>query len=472
MKLNVKLRVMLAIQFVFAIISAVSLFAGNAAATGITLAVVGGMYNTDMAAYRALLAKEMEYAAVQIPFWSDFMGFIGSADKPYPISVNVGSGRTKLLKPTGKPIEVLTNFEHEGGVTMDIPVAFSIGGQPQYGDTPVRGKEERRKLGYKTCAVNQVRKGVLIQDGRMSKQVLKKDAVQKELMQTAQRELLAYNHKWGAYQPYMAFLQRYSDNLTASAVDDGLGLTKYSHPNFFVAGDGQVAFSDTHATYEAAVAAKLAGLTDTASDHFSTKVIENMVYYASILRIQPVAFGKNGFYPIVINGAQAIQLFQDEKWLAANTHGAPRSEELNRLFTGILVGVYRNAMIYVDNSAPGVKINGDDGFTAAASTTGTTAGVQYGNVDFIDNPLDTSDKKLAILFGASSVVCGYASPLGFDQETWDYANNKSEASNMIIGFERSDIYDRDGFFGTSGNFKENTSSLVCATYSPSAPEWV
>ena len=425
-----------------------------------------GLYTSDMKAYRALLAKKMEMAAwVELPMWNDFIGFIGNEDGRYPKSVSLGSSETKRLKPTGKPIEVLTNFMHEGSATMDIPVLNPLTEKPIYGDKQLLGTEETRKITYKTATINQVRKGVKLRDGRMSEQYLKKPEVQRDLMTGAQADLSDFFRRWNGYQPYAAFHQRYAEHITAPVIDGGLGYTAQSHPNFFVAGytgtaTGQVTFSNTKATYETNVSTALATLTDTTSDYFSTNTIEAAAFHASKLKIRRVKVSgvNEPVYCMVISPAQAVQLMRDSKWLTGQYYAAERGDQ-NRLFTGILIGVYRGVAIFVDQNNPGCKISGDTDYDAARGT------VNYGNSNPYSDPIDASPRKLAILFGASAVVAGYASPLGFEQEVWDYKNKKTEGGQMIVGFERADIYDTDGYYGTAGNFKENTSSLVIATYS-------
>jgi hypothetical protein len=83
-----------------------------------------------------------------------------------------------------------------------------------------------------------------------------------------------------------------------------------------------------------------------------------------------------------------------------------------------------------------------------------------------------SDRKLAFLVGQSAIMCGMARSLTFASETWDYDNKKSEASATTVGYNRSDIYDNDELFSaTAGLFKECTSSLEIATFSPNSPTW-
>lgn len=428
-----------------------------------------GTYTTSMKAYRALLAKDMHKAAwTEVPLWSQFMGFIGSKGR-YPSSVSYGNSVENRPKPTGMPIEVLTNFEHEGGETMDIPVINPLTEEGVYGDKQLLGTEESNKITYKTARINQIRKGVLVTTGKMSEQRLKKPGVQKELMTNAKEQLQDWFVKWTGFQPYEAYYRRYSANLTASAAKGGPGVTAASHPNFYVAGYGKATWSATPATYETNVATALNALSDTAACHFSTKLIENAAALASRLKIQRFKFSGGNiagmFYAMVINPDQAVQLWSDEKFLAAATYALPRDKAFNPLYSGELAGIYRGVMLYIDVNNYGARISGDSGYDATRGT------VNYGNANPIKNPQDEANRKLSLLFGASGIAAGYAQQLSFESETWDYKAKKSEGGSMIVGFERADIYDTDGYYSTAGSFKENTSSLVIGSWSPFTLSW-
>jgi hypothetical protein len=314
----------------------------------------------------------------------------------------------------------------------------------------------------------------------MSKQILQSPAMVKQLMRRANEYLGDWFNRWNSYQPYLAFLEGYSENLTkAAATEGGLGKSKASHMNIYVAGSGRVAFSNTAATYEGAVAAALNGLTDTSSDWFSTDVIENMVYVASHNhRITPLTVNGKRLYPMVISDAASKQLQADEKWNKRMELAAERSLDNNPLFQGKIAGIYGGALLLIDETVPAAYINGDTEFTAARATLGTTAGVCYGTnnalgqADFMEQPVDPGDRKPAILFGKSAIGVGVANDLSFEEETWDFKQKIEIGADMIIGFQRSDILDNDSYFGKSGDKRhENVSSLLAFTYSPADASW-
>ncbi len=414
------------------------------------------MFNSDIRAYRKLLSADLKYAPFYgDSFWTRYMGFVGSKGN-YPQSVALGSSETKRLTATGKPIEVLTNFMDEPGDTMEIPLQNPLTDQPLY-DTQLLNNEEEPKLTYMTVHTHIFRKGVVLRDSKVSEQVLKKIA--KKLMGQSQANLKDYFRRLIGYQPYLALLEKYSANLTAAkAVSGGLGLTPVLHPNFFVAGTTKPTWSETPATYATNVANALATLTDTASKRMSAEMVKKMVREASLLKIRP-ATNINGtlLYDIVMSEAAAYDLSKDTEFQTAFNYAYMGAQDKSKLNYGQIDGtVFFNALIHVDQTIPDAKITGDTGFDSSKT-------VSFGNYNtYMANPISAGQRKLAILFGASAVGCGYAAPLSFEQENWDYKYKLTEGADMYIGFERADILDFDGKYGTAGYLKENASSLVVA----------
>jgi hypothetical protein len=171
-------------------------------------------------------------------------------------------------------------------------------------------------------------------------------------------------------------------------------------------------------------------------------------------------------YVWVINDSQAFQLYQDDEFQSMHTALITKDGEKSALFTGVIEAhLFQGALILVDMNAPGVWTSGETDYLSSRGT------VNYGNDNPLANPIMASDRKVALVLGASAVMGGHAQSLAFEKEDWDYKSKKSEASYTIVGYNRSDIYDHDGFHGTSGNFLENTSSLSITTFSPNVPTW-
>ena len=249
--------------------------------------------------------------------------------------------------------------------------------------------------------------------------------------------------------------------------------------NIYVAGNGRVTFSNTKATYEASVASALSGLTT--ANVFSTDIIESAVYVARHNhRLAPIKVDGVEIYPMLISDAAAKQLQADTKWTNRQLYAAERSLKTNSLFTGKVAGIYAGALIIIDETLPSayVTADGDPYYQTARATTGDANGVCYGQGDsdsdpnFMANPVDTGARKPWIIFGASAMGCGIANDIGLEEEDYDFKQKKEVAADMIIGFQRSDIFDTDGNFGVAGDLRyENVSSVVGFTYSPTNATW-
>ena len=479
---------MFLLKFILAIISIYFTVTGMQV-EGVSLAFLAGMYTSGMQTYRSLLDKRMQNVAWNLSFWNQFLGFVGGRKSMFDPVATFAQPDKFSLRATGKPIEVLQDFRHMGGIDMDIPIFYPLTGKGVSGSVVLEGKGERPKLGIMQVAINQQRHAYVAQDNKMSKQILQSPEMVKKLMRSGALYLGDWFQRWLAYQPYLAFLEGFSHNLTKTAITGGLGKTKRSHWNVYTAGgSGRVTTSLTAATYEASVAAAINALTNTSSCHFSTLVIENMVYVASHNhRIKPLNMAGMNLYPIVISDAQAKQLQNDTKWNDRMKYAAERSLNENPLFTGKLAGIYGGALIIIDETVPSAYTNthstnaaGTTMYYQAKSTvTGDTTGICHGpadtsgDYDFMNTPVDSGPIKPAILFGASALACGVASDISFAEETGDFGQKIEIGADMIIGMQCADILDKDGYFGAnSGSYRyENVSSLVCYTYSPSDASW-
>jgi hypothetical protein len=123
----------------------------------------------------------------------------------------------------------------------------------------------------------------------------------------------------------------------------------------------------------------------------------------------------------------------------------------------------------------GVRATADDAnitadtveYGPALTATQRSAGWPVGN--WI-NALDTSNKKCAILMGASALSVGVGERMALKEDVEDYENIKGLGVDTIQSVVRNDIYDQDGKVAglTAGDFYQNTSSMVLASYSKHA----
>jgi len=197
----------------------------------------------------------------------------------------------------------------------------------------------------------------------------------------------------------------------------------------------------------------------------NTQVIKNAVLLGGRHRLVATnVAGKAVKGIMVISDAQAAQLFDDDLFQRNAIALVTKEGEKSPFFSGE-VYIYMGVMIIVDMNNPGVWTSGDGSYVAARGT------INYGNDNPMDNPIMETDRKLALYFAASFLMVGHTVPLGFKNRSDDYDNVRGEASYTVVGYNRADRFDNDGFLGT-GHFIENTSSLAIGTYSPNTPSWV
>ena len=383
-----------------------------------------------------------------------------------------GLGDDGIPKFSGAPVEIFEDFVRNGQIDMRIPVKQRLTEMPIHGDKPLKGQEERQSITWRTVRINRTRKATSQPTG-MSRQTIKKIA--DKLIEEAEQTLRTYFGN--DYHPgnfILATVLGGSRDLLVPSALGGRAITSVSHPNFLVAGSGFVSYAGGRpgvAGYEASVEADVDGLSNTASDFFSVNLVKNAVIEAPRRRIGAIVFQSGfHFYPLFCSDAQWAQLQADpdfKEWMRR----LPEQLQKHPLANGAVAYVH-GAVIYPDLKMWGIRTNASD----AAVTAGTveygpaptaaerSSGVKFGN--WIKN-LDTNNRKVAILMGASALSVGVGERLAIKEDVEDYENVKGIGIDTIQSVVRNDIYDQDGQTGlTAGQFQENTSSMLIATYSP------
>jgi hypothetical protein len=380
---------------------------------------------------------------------------------------------------SGAPVETVDAFIQEGRTDMLIPIRAVLDGLPIFGDKALRGKEETAKYGFRPVKINRWRKGYTPPTG-YERQKIKQWA--RQAIFSGSNQLM----EW--YQNFMpscileAILAGYSQEIIAPVVNGGLGQARVSHPNFFVAGSGEVGYAGGRpgtSGYESAVATALDGLTNVASDKMTVAFIRNLVQEAPRKKIRPIVT-KNGFpfYPVWIKDAQWNQLRQDPEFVTLAQSLTITDMANSPLGNGAMCYI-DGAVIYVDNMLWCAYTNADDGNV-------TSGKVEYGPRPtaaeraaghFTGNAIstfDTGNKAVAILCGQSMLSLATGEEMSLKDDDEDYMNWQGLALDMIKSCVRNETYDTLGLISglSAGDFWENTSSLVGATYSPYALTYV
>ncbi len=408
--------------------------------------------------------------------WRNMLGFI---KKPKNIEVDF-PGNAAQPVPTGMPIEVMSDFISQGREDIIIPMKRVLTGAPTGGDSDPDEQLERIKVAYKRCEINAVGHGVNVKSGPMSSQRMK--IYKADLMKGGEMLTDWFSRYYVHFMIQLAIFEGKSQNLTAG-LESYPGMkskARMSHPNFYVAGTGKIAHDGESytsqpgvAAYETAIEAALNGLVAAPETAMSANLISLMKMSAIRERIPATlvkaSAGNVDFYPIVMSGAQWVQLRQDPTFREEQKLALPRGWD-HPAFTGA-AGHYDGCVLYVDDRLFGVQIDANN-----AVVKDTNGFIRYGyDIDPTTSNIFVAHNtplKLAVLFGPSFLGFGIGEKLRIAEEEKKFGRKHDVWADTINGCVRSDYFDEDNYDGTTtAQFLENTSSLVCATYSPHNFSW-
>lgn len=153
----------------------------------------------------------------------------------------------------------------------------------------------------------------------------------------------------------------------------------------------------------------------TAADKFNTDIIGKAKRIATTdpnAKIRPVMVNGGKYYVMIIDPWQARDLKNDAKWLEAQRNAAPRSND-NPIFTGAL-GMYDGVVIHENDQIHRTE-------TGASNT-------KVGH---------------ALFLGAQAAAFAEGSPAEWNEDDFDYHNQKGFAIGRIFGVKKS-AYKFDG----------------------------
>ena len=175
----------------------------------------------------AILNQDLRREAWYGTFWHHFVGEVKVINNP--------SGNPVVVETSDTPIARLNGFQGAGRDNMLIPFERDLTGDPVLGDTVAKGTGEDQSFYWSRCYINQVRKVVVAQAGKMSDLRARK----LKLIENAKPKLIKWFSKYLNQNIYRAIYEGVTTNLSASTAYDGLGLSKRYHPNMYV-NDGAV----------------------------------------------------------------------------------------------------------------------------------------------------------------------------------------------------------------------------------------
>jgi hypothetical protein len=392
------------------------------------------------------------------------MGYPGGKDEyGYPTSIPFGALRNRTVAPTGKVIEVLLDWFHQGGWDMDIPVLLPLVEKPRVGDQQAKGFGEDRRWVYRKGYFTQIRKVVKVTDGSYGDQAINPKLV-KRLLSRVKIDLEKYNKDLMLHSPYQAVYRGFDNNLidTPELPD----IVQVSHPNFFINGYGKVTYNSDNSVYETNIAALLQNLG--LGDEMTMKTLRAAQMAANELTIgypSITVMGKPIKGVCIMNDRQFAQLAEDPQFEKMHIALITKDGDKAPLFDGAYEAhLVEGTLILVDVNNPGILISGDTGYDA------TRGIINYGNDNPVKNPIHNSDIKCAIYLGASALLCANNKRLRMEDEVDDFGNIKETASITNRGYVRADNRNTDRRVAIA-DFKPNSSSLLVATYTPQGVSW-
>ena len=380
---------------------------------------------------------------------------------------------------TGAPIETVTAFIQKGRTDMLIPIRNRLTGRPTFGNKQLFGKGEAAAYGYRSVLINRSRKSYSPPTGMEEQKTRQYYA---SLIADADAQLSTWFNDYFPSAILASIFYGFSTDLIAPLDAGGRAVTPISHPNFFVAGVGEVGYSGGRpgtAGYEAAVEAAINGLAVSAIGGCSVQLIRNLIFEAPRKKIYPITT-KSGFpfYPIWLKDSAWQQLQADPEYQALTKSLHIAELDKHPLGNG-MVAYVAGAAIYTDfklwcartNQIDNTVKGGTVEYGPVPSAADRAEGFPFGDTM---SSFDTGEIAMGILAGQSMLSVGTGMRINYTDEDFDHGNVKEVAVEFIESVVRNETYDTLGLIAqkvaglAKGDFYENTGSLVFATRSPFA----
>jgi len=404
-------------------------------------------YSANVAILQQKTIKESWYNT----FWARWSGMT---------DISQDDNGNILTRPSGKPIEMFTDFIQKGRDNMLLPMRMNLTGSPVFGDTVVKGTGEDQDLDWLRLYVNQTRKAVMAQSGAMANEYVK----MYNMIEEAAPRLRDWLTKYDNQDVARCFYNGVGENLATGTSDDGKGLAKRLHPNFYYNDGGVLTTAGTagstklEANVDTGAASGLYGLTSDILEFLNPVMQERLIP-------QIVSEGGHPYWAGVISPEQNAVLFADAGFKAAN-QAAWTGLKTNDEQRGF-VGYYAGFALFQDLISIRSWNTTDQGFFGASTATA-----------FAKSVLPTDKNQNAIFFGNGAVGKGISrGKAKFTTELDDHENIKEIAVSVINGYNRADYFDEavDGetaAYGAANAFSKNnaseayhTSAIACTNQS-------
>ena len=347
-------------------------------------------------------------------------------------------------RPSGMPIEMFSDFIQQGRDNMLLPMRKRLVGDAVYGDAVLKGTGEDQDLDWLRMYVNQYRKAVMAKSGEMQNQFVKLY----NMTESAAPRLRDWLTQYENQEVPRCFYEGLSQNVSRGTNDDGTGVYKRLHPNYYVNSSGSLAELGTAGSTKTA-ANMTTGLGYTLLG-LSSAILQQLNPVMMAKRIDQIVSSKgHPYWAGIISPQQKIALLQDDDFQAANRaawQGAGTNAELQGL-----VGHYLGFSFYEDLISVRAYDDTSDSFF------GTTQATAFA-------PSTVTTNHNAIFFGNGAIGKGIAkNGTKFTTELDDHQNTEEVGLSVINGYNRADYFDDAVAGETAGGGAANAFSKGNAT---------
>jgi hypothetical protein len=378
-----------------------------------------------------------------------FAKFSGNVD------ISKDDNGNPMYQPSGKPIEILNQFISQGRDNMLIPFLKRLTGAPVMGDTVLKGTGEDQTMNWLRSYVNQTRKAVMKKSGSMSEQRQKVF----KLYEAAQPQLSEWVSQWENQAVFQAFYEGVSPNLSYGTNNDGLGLVKRYHPNWYMCTDttaGTIAaVAATEGTFASNAELDADIITGVTCDGAMTSALLRKLRVKCMQLRIPQIVTKSGykFWALVCHPQTLSKLWTDSAFQNAQREAWSTkmldSPELNGA-----VASYAGFCIYEDIIGIRQWHNTNVGVDGVTGTFFGTTNAQR----MEPTALATTYPYNSIVFGNSAIGKGVAEAVHFTDEVDDHKNTIEIGAAMINGYNRAD-------FVTEANATDSSGGAHTAVFS-------
>ncbi len=396
------------------------------------------------------LAAQMKYEVLKQTFWGKFAKFN-----------NIGQDVRKVHpgnepQPIMSPVVIQHELDRKMGDEIHVPMLRNLKALPKVGTSQMEGYEEKLNMNFARVPIDILRHAYDPQEGIMMTQTTKDYQLLERYNPILTRH---YARTSDLLQCTYALLKAYSYNILASNRFTGNAKIKaISHPNVFVAGQGQIQVSGANYPGTAGWETTLGTAMDSvANTHVLNTAFLNALKASKTVQMLDPLIMKDGnpFWLYVVHPYQIATLEADTAFQAmANSVLVQNLAKENPIMVGARYFYGGFALFVTDQAVWPVWKNA------------TSGKIEYGPATVTD--LDSyenysADTKFAsFILGNNALFKATGKPLEYKKRMADYDEIIGIAYRTVEGYSRADYFNEDD--GTWGQYVKNYGSALAITY--------